>query len=129
MCVGFFMTFVPQFVVGYMGMPRRYHQYPAEWQVLNVLSSAGSTVLGLGYLFPFTYLIYSLFYGKPAGNNPWGATGLEWTIPSPPITQNFETTPIVTEMPYEYALPTAPKPTYSESNNGAAVREEHAHVH
>jgi cytochrome c oxidase subunit 1 len=81
---------------------------------------------------PFTYLIYSIFYGKAAGNNPWGATGLEWTIPSPPTTHNFETTPIVTEMPYEYSLPTAPKPTFSylsNNSNGEAVKEEHSHVH
>jgi cytochrome c oxidase subunit 1 len=129
MCVGFFMTFIPQFVVGYLGMPRRYHAYPPEYQWLNMLSSAGSTVLGLGYLMPFTYLIHSLFYGKKAGANPWGATGLEWQTPSPPPMHNFDKTPIVTEMPYEYALPTAPKPTYHPSYNGEAVKEEHEHVH
>ncbi len=126
MCVGFFMTFVPQFVVGYLGMPRRYHAYPAELQVLNVLSSAGSTVLALGYLLPFSYLLHSLIWGKDAGDNPWGATGLEWTTSSPPPVHNFDKTPIVTEMPYEYALPTAPKPTYL---NGEAGKEEHNHVH
>jgi len=131
MCVGFFMTFVPQFVLGYMGMPRRYHQYPPEWQVLNVLSSAGSTVLALGYLFPFTYLIHSIFAGKPAGSNPWGATGIEWTdTTSPPVTHNFEKLPVVTEMPYEYSLPTAPKPTFSyDLPTGDVAKEEHTHVH
>ena len=64
MCVGFFMTFVPQFVAGLSGMPRRYHAYPAELQVLNVLSSAGSTVLALGYLLPFSYLLHSLICGQ-----------------------------------------------------------------
>jgi cytochrome c oxidase subunit 1 len=101
--VGFVLTFLPQFVVGYLGMPRRYHAYPPEYQVLNVMSSAGASILAVGYLLPFTYLFYSLFAGKPAGNNPWGATGLEWQTPSPPPTENFEATPVVTEGPYEYA--------------------------
>jgi cytochrome c oxidase subunit I len=100
--VGFMLTFLPQFVLGYLGMPRRYHSYPPEWQVLNVLSSAGASILAVGYLLPFTYLIYSLFYGKPAGPNPWGATGLEWQTPSPPPTENFATPPVVTTDPYEY---------------------------
>jgi cytochrome c oxidase subunit 1 len=114
MMVGFFMTFIPQFVVGYLGMPRRYHAYPPEFAFLNVLSSAGSTVLAVGYIFPFSYLIHSLFYGKKAGPNPWGATGLEWETGAPPPTHNFEKTPVVKEMPYEYALPTAPRPTFGD---------------
>jgi cytochrome c oxidase subunit 1 len=104
MFVGFFLTFIPQFILGYLGMPRRYHNYPAEFQILNVMSSAGSTVLLVGYLLPFTYLFYSLFYGEEAGDNPWDATGLEWQTSSPPPTENFYTTPVVTEGPYEYAL-------------------------
>ena len=50
--VGFNLTFFPQFIVGYVGMPRRYHAYPPEFQVLNVMSSAGATVLGVGYVLP-----------------------------------------------------------------------------
>jgi heme/copper-type cytochrome/quinol oxidase subunit 1 len=76
--VGFNLTFFPQFILGYLGMPRRYHAYPPEFQVLNVLSSAGASILGVGYLLPMIYLIWSLRYGKVAGSNPWGATGLEW---------------------------------------------------
>jgi cytochrome c oxidase subunit 1 len=102
--VGFILTFLPQFVLGYLGMPRRYHVYPPEFQVLNVMSSAGASILAVGYLFPFTYLLWSLAYGQPAGPNPWGATGLEWQTPSPPPTDNFEVTPEVTQGPYEYAL-------------------------
>jgi len=100
--VGFNLTFFPQFVLGYLGMPRRYHIYPDEFQVLNVMSSAGASILGFAYLFPMAYLIWSLKYGKDAPPNPWGATGLEWQIPSPPIVENFETTPIVTEPAYAY---------------------------
>jgi cytochrome c oxidase subunit 1 len=102
--VGFILTFLPQFVLGYLGMPRRYAVYPAEFQVLNVMSSAGASILAVGYLLPLTYLIWSLAYGKPAGPNPWGATGLEWQTPSPPPTDNFAVTPVVTQGPYEYAL-------------------------
>jgi cytochrome c oxidase subunit 1 len=106
--VGFNLTFFPQFVLGYLGMPRRYHEYPAEFGTLNVLSSAGASVLAVGYVLPLIYLTLSLKYGKIAGPNPWGATGLEWQTPSPPISHNFEETPIVNEEPYEYEIQEGP---------------------
>jgi len=100
--IGFNLTFFPQFLLGYMGMPRRYHVYPAEFQVLNVLSSAGASILGIGYLIPFFYLFWSLKYGPDAPPNPWGATTLEWQTSSPPRTENFEVTPVVTQEAYTY---------------------------
>lgn len=100
--VGFNLTFFPQFILGYMGMPRRYWSYPPEFQVLNVLSTAGASVLGIGYLLPIFYFAWSLKYGEKSGDNPWGAVGLEWDTPSPPPTENFYTTPVVTHDPYEY---------------------------
>jgi cytochrome c oxidase subunit I len=100
--VGFNLTFFPQFMLGYLGMPRRYAVYPAEFQVLNVMSSAGATILGIGYVIPLIYLIWSMRYGPPAGPNPWGAKGLEWQTPSPPPTENFEEIPVVTEDAYNY---------------------------
>jgi cytochrome c oxidase subunit 1 len=100
--VGFNLTFFPQYILGYLGMPRRYHVYPAEFQVLNVMSSAGASILGIGYLFPFTYLLWSLFYGKVASSNPWRAAGLEWQTSSPPPTENFLETPIVLDEAYDY---------------------------
>ena len=103
--IGFNLTFFPQFVLGYLGMPRRYHAYPPEFQVLNVLSSAGASILGVGYLIPMIYLMWSLRYGRLAGSNPWGAVGLEWTTTSPPPTENFEETPTVTWEPYDYHSP------------------------
>ena len=106
--VGFNLTFFPQFVLGYLGMPRRYHEYPAEFQVFNVLSSAGASILAVGYFLPLIYLLLSLKYGAVAGPNPWGATGLEWTVPSPPTVHNFEETPVVTEDPYEYEIQEGP---------------------
>jgi len=101
--VGFNVTFFPQFIAGYLGQPRRYHAYAPEFQVLNVLSTAGASILALGYIIPLIYFIWSLKYGEPAGDNPWGAKGLEWTTQSPPTTFNFDVTPIVTEEAYAYA--------------------------
>jgi cytochrome c oxidase subunit 1 len=101
--IGFNLTFFPQFILGYMGMPRRYHVYPPEFQVLNVLSSAGASILGVGYLIPFCYLLWSLKYGPVAPPNPWGAATLEWQTASPPPTENFEVTPVVTEEAYTYS--------------------------
>ena len=100
--IGFNLTFFPQFIVGYLGMPRRYWQYPAEYQVYNVLSTAGASILAVGYLLPIIYLLWSLRYGKVASENPWQATGLEWRTASPPPTFNFDETPEVTWEAYEY---------------------------
>jgi cytochrome c oxidase subunit 1 len=107
--IGFNLTFFPQFVLGYLGMPRRYHAYPPEFQVLNVLSTAGASILAIGYLLPALYLLWSLKYGKIAGSNPWQAAGLEWTVQSPPLTQNFIETPIVDFEAYDYGV-TTPHP-------------------
>jgi cytochrome c oxidase subunit 1 len=101
--LGFNLTFFPQFILGYLGMPRRYHLYPPEFQVLNVLSTAGASVLAVGYMMPMIYFLWSLRYGKIASANPWGATGLEWKTSSPPPVHNFEETPVVTHEAYDYA--------------------------
>jgi cytochrome c oxidase subunit 1 len=100
--IGFNLTFFPQFILGYLGMPRRYHAYPPEFQMLNVLSSAGASILAIGYLVPMFYLMWSLKYGEIAGPNPFGAFGLEWQTSSPPPTSNFLETPIVTHEAYDY---------------------------
>lgn len=101
--LGFNLTFFPQFVLGYMGMPRRYHAYPDEFQVLNVASTLGASVLAVGYLLPAIYLTWSIFKGPKASQNPWGAKGLEWEVAdTPPTTFNFESTPVVTEEAYQY---------------------------
>ena len=108
--LGFNLTFFPQFIMGYMGMPRRYAMYPPEFQVLHVLSSAGASILAVGYLLPMVYMLWSLRYGEVAGPNPWGSPGLEWKTTSPPSAHNFETTPVVTEEAYDFSK--APEATF-----------------
>ena len=111
MFFGFNFTFFPQFILGYLGMPRRYHSYPPEFQPLNVMSSSGAVVLAGAYLMPLVYLTWSCFYGKVSPADPWHAKGLEWRTSSPPPKHNFLHTPIVTDEPYDYHDPeTAPEP-------------------
>jgi cytochrome c oxidase subunit 1 len=99
---GFNLTFFPQFVLGYLGMPRRWYTYPAEWQSWNLLSSAGASILAVAYALPLLYLGWSSIWGRQAGANPWRATGLEWSTASPPPKHNFERTPTVVAPPYCY---------------------------
>ncbi len=119
--IGFNLTFLPQFVVGYLGMPRRYHYYFLwpEFQPYHLLSTAGATVLAVGYLLPVCYLMWSLKYGKKAGDNPWGAKGLEWQTSSPPPTENFPVVPVVTEEAYNY------DPELAEKEETLADKLEH----
>ena len=84
-------------------MPRRYYEYPPEFQVLNVMSTAGASILAVGYVLPLVYLLLSLRQPPNAGPNPWGATGLEWQTASPPPVHNFDETPVVTTEPYAYS--------------------------
>jgi len=102
MFLGFNFTFFPQFILGYLGMPRRYHTYLPEFQVWHVLSSAGAVILAAAYLLPLGYLGWSLFRGERAGPNPWGALGLEWETLSPPPEYNFIEPPRVAPVPYDY---------------------------
>jgi cytochrome c oxidase subunit 1 len=111
--LGFNLTFFPQFVLGYLGMPRRYHVYPPEFQVLNVMSTAGASILAVGYVLPLIYLIWSLRYSPVAGMNPWKARGLEWQTPSPPPTDNFEVTPVVVQAAYAYDVLDEPEVIYA----------------
>ncbi len=106
--VGFNLTFFPQFILGYLGMPRRYPEYPPEFQVWNVLSSAGASLLAFGYVLPLVYLLWSLRYGAIAPANPWDAKGLEWETSSPPPTENFHQTPQVHEDAYAYRVQETP---------------------
>lgn len=100
--LGFNLTFFPQFLLGYLGMPRRYHSYGEDFQFLHVLSSAGAAILAVAYILPFFYLLWSLRYGPIADDDPWEAAGLEWRTSSPPPTHNFVETPIVDFEAYDY---------------------------
>ena len=100
---GFNLTFFPQFLLGYLGMPRRYHEYAPEFEILNVLSSGGALILAVGYLLPLVYLFWSLRFGQLSGPNPWQAKGLEWQTSSPPPEHNFDEIPVVTEEAYAYS--------------------------
>ena len=104
--IGFNVTFFPQFLLGYLGMPRRYHDYSPEFQLLNILSSAGATVLAAGYIFPMFYLTWSLWFGRRAPANPWEAKGLEWSTSSPPPAHNFYAEPTVDFEAYDYPMET-----------------------
>ncbi|MCB9867624.1 MAG: cytochrome c oxidase subunit I [Phycisphaerales bacterium] len=106
--IGFNLTFFPQFILGYLGMPRRYHAYAPEFQTLNVMSTAGASILAVGYFLPLCYLIWSLRYGPLAKANPWNATGLEWQTTSPPPEHNFESIPTVDQEAYAYHLMEVP---------------------
>jgi len=102
--VGFNLTFFPQYVLGYLGMPRRYGAYNLmpEMQVWHVLSSAGASILAVAYILPIGYFLWSLKYGKDAPANPWNAAGLEWQTASPPPPHNFLDKPVVTQEAYAY---------------------------
>lgn len=102
--LGFNLTFFPQFILGFLGMPRRWHYYYFEpdWQIWHILSTAGASFLAIGLIIPAFYLTSSLRSGPKAGPNPWGAKGLEWETDSPPPTYNFYETPVVTEEAYDY---------------------------
>ncbi|MCC6277589.1 MAG: cbb3-type cytochrome c oxidase subunit I [Oligoflexia bacterium] len=104
MFIGFNMTFGSQFIMGNLGMPRRYYDYAERFQPLHQVSTVGSWFIAASFLLTMSYLIYSLFKGKKAPANPWDAKSLEWTIASPPPTENFLTDPVVTE-PYPYGTP------------------------
>ncbi|MGB9771073.1 MAG: cytochrome c oxidase subunit I [Candidatus Kapaibacteriota bacterium] len=101
--IGFNMLYFTMFILGYLGMPRRYWSYLPEYQTLHIVSTVGSWILVLGLLLMFGNLIYALFKGKPAESNPWGGVTLEWQIPSPPPVENFEKIPVVDHGPYDFS--------------------------
>jgi len=100
--IGFNVTFFPQFVLGAMGMPRRYFDYIPAYHSLNAISTVGSWLIATGFLIALYTIINSLLKGEKAPANPWGSKTLEWTVPSPPPHHNFDVEPIVTAGPYEY---------------------------
>ena len=94
---GFNITFFPMHYLGLIGMPRRTHTYLPGfgWETWNLVCTIGALILGLGILIFVVNLLYSMFKGRPAGDDPWNARTLEWTVPNPPPIYNFDRTPIV----------------------------------
>ena len=124
--VGFNFTFVPQFLLGNSGMPRRYYSYPPRYHVLNVMSTCGAYLLAIGMLVTLSYLLYALRYGKRAPANPWASRSFEWRTPSPPPEENFVTPFDPQHGPYAYdqpmpqeALAESAAPTEPEQTGGA----------
>lgn len=103
--IGFNLTFLPQFVMGSQGMPRRYYNYIEQFQTLHQTSTVGSWVLLLGFTIIGIYLVKSMMSKEKAPSNPWGARSLEWMVSSPPTKHNFEHTPVVIHAPYDYHKP------------------------
>ena len=100
--IGFNVTFFPQFILGSMGMPRRYFDYIPAYQPLNRISTVGSWLIAIGFLIGLYTIINGLLKGKKAPANPWGSKTLEWQTTSPPPVLNFDHEPVVTAGPYEY---------------------------
>ena len=103
--VGFNILYFSMILLGLDGMPRRYYQYAPKFTVLNVISTVGSWVLAIGLLIILINLLHSIFRGEPAGDNPWGASTLEWTLPSPLPAENFSTVPVIDRGPYVFETP------------------------
>ncbi|GEJ59046.1 cbb3-type cytochrome c oxidase subunit I [Anaeromyxobacter diazotrophicus] len=99
---GFNATFIPQFLLGNYGMPRRYYSYPERFWPLNVASTLGATLLGFGFLLILIYFLWSLKYGRVASANPWGSRGYEWGTLSPPPPENFIGQPVYPSPPHDY---------------------------
>jgi len=102
LCVGFILHFMPMFILGIMGMPRRYYDYLPEFEMGNFFSGIGAYIMVPGILLIFYNLIVSLFNGSKAPADPWGGTTLEWKIPSPPPEHNFHDEPVIHSYAYDF---------------------------
>lgn len=130
--IGFNMLYFPMFIMGYLGMPRRYYDYLPQYQGWHILSTVGSWILVSGIVFMFGNLLYALLKGPKAPANPWGGTTLEWRISSPPTLENFDEIPIVTGGPYVHDKPTyimhpGKERLHTNGDPARAQKEEAAH--
>jgi cytochrome c oxidase subunit 1 len=100
--VGFNLLYFPQFIIGIEGMPRRYFDYPAQFQPAQILSSIGGFILVTGLILMVYNLVQGVRKGEPAPENPWNGSTLEWQIPSPPSLENFDVEPEIKANPYDY---------------------------
>jgi len=112
--VAFNLTFFPMHLLGLGGMPRRYADpyhfpYLEHLLPLNQFMTIAAIVMGFAQFILFFNFLISIFAGKKAGRNPWGANGLEWSAPSPPPHGNFDVPPVVYRGSYEYGSPDSPE--------------------
>lgn len=114
--IGFNLTFFTQFIMGSRGMPRRYYNYPAEFQTLHIASSVGSWILLAAFLMMAAYLLRSLKHGAVAPKNPWKSLTLEWQAESPPVTENFVKDPVVHTGPYDFEDPIVPSLIFAKES-------------
>lgn len=120
--IGFNLTFLPQFIMGSQGMPRRYYSYIEQFQTMHQASTIGSYVLGVGFLIIAAYLLHSMLKGEKAPSNPWGARTLDWMTSSPPAHHNFNYQPVVNNGPYDFHRPI-------EDFTLGVAEEHHEHEH
>ncbi|TAL38739.1 MAG: cytochrome c oxidase subunit I [Spirochaetes bacterium] len=110
MAAGFIMHYLPMFILGLKGMPRRYYTYLPEFGPLNFIAGIGAYIMVAGIVLTFVNLLLSFRKAEPAGPDPWGGTTLEWTVPSPPPVQNFAVEPVVLPFPYDFTAKEKMKP-------------------
>lgn len=103
--IGFNTTFLPQFIMGSQGMPRRYFNYIDQFQTFHQFSTIGAYIMAVGFAIMAGYLFQSLWSGKKAPSNPWGSRALEWQTSSPAPLHNFDYTPVIIHGPYDYHKP------------------------
>lgn len=101
--IGFVFHYVPMFILGMQGMPRRYYDYLPQYETGNFLAGIGGYLMVIGLMIMFVNLWVSLKKEKTAVDDPWGATTLEWSIPSPPPLHNFIGEPQVKDYPYDFS--------------------------
>src|SRR6056297_449709 len=127
--IGFNMTFLPQFIMGSQGMPRRYYNYIDQFQAFHQFSTIGAYVMGVGFFIMAGYLLHSLIKGKRAAANPWGSRALEWQTSSPAPLHNFEHTPVIINGPYDYHKPMSEfQLGIATSHNGHHADEHVSHT-
>jgi len=99
---GFMLHYIPMFILGIMGMPRRYYDYLPQFQTGNFFAGVGAYIMVAGIFVMFINLLISFKNGETASHDPWGGTTLEWSVPSPPPLHNFVKPPEPKGYPYDF---------------------------
>jgi cytochrome c oxidase subunit 1 len=102
--IGFNVTFLGMFMVGFAGQPRRVFNYSSMFATGNFVSTMGAYTIAVGALIFLYVFISSWGHGQVASANPWKAKTLEWQVPTPVPLENFDVLPVITSDPYGYGL-------------------------